>query len=290
VSETSRSRWEFAKSEVSGHSGLVVGGKPEAAEAGVRMLEEGGNAVDAAVAAGWAVAVVEPWMNGIGGAGAMVVHHAGKQTAMDFGARAPRSAGPNTFVLDPGGGTGAFGWPAVTGQANEIGHLASGVPGLVAGLSLAHERFGRLPREVVMQPAIELAESGFEADWHTTLMIGLNLEQLTRQPTTARIFLREGAFPLRPESRFAKADRVRQPNRGMPGDREAWPARVLLGDRQCDGRRNGENGASSLSMTFGPTRPARSRAASRGLSRGGGDRRSRHRRIVPKEILSTSGA
>src|SRR4029077_3371111 len=104
---------------------MVVAGRLQAAEAGARILQEGGTAVDAAVAAGWAVSVVEPWMNGIGGAGAMVVHHEGKQVAIDFGIRAPRAARPTLFELEPAG-SGAFGWRAVKHRANEHGHLAVG--------------------------------------------------------------------------------------------------------------------------------------------------------------------
>jgi gamma-glutamyltranspeptidase/glutathione hydrolase len=190
---------------------MVVAGKHQAAEAGVRMLQDGGNAVDAAIAAGWAISVVEPWMNGIGGAGAMVVHHEGRQVAIDFGIRASRAARPAMFELETSG-VGAFGWRAVKDRANEIGHLSAGVPGLVAGLCLAHERFGRLPREVVMEPAIELAESGFDVDWHATLMVAINVEPLARFSSTARTYLGLANSPPRPESRFAKADRITQPD------------------------------------------------------------------------------
>ena len=211
MTETSRSRWELTKTEVVARDGMVVAGRLQAAEAGARTLREGGNAVDAAVAAGWAVSVVEPWMNGIGGAGAMVVHQEGRQVAIDFGIRAPHAARPDMFELEPEGG-GAFGWRAVKGRANELGHRAVGTPGLVAGLCLAHERFGRLPRAVVMEPAIELAQSGFDADWHTTLMVAINVEPLARFPLTARTYLGQGSSPPKPESRFAKAGRIVQAN------------------------------------------------------------------------------
>ena len=207
MTETTRSRWELSKTEVVARDGMVVAGRLQAAEAGARILQEGGNAVDAAVGAGWAVSVVEPWMNGIGGAGAMVVHHEGHQVAFDFGIRAPRAARPGMFELEPVGG-GAFGWRAVKDRANEVGHQAVGIPGLVAGLCLAHERFGRLPRKVVMEPAIELAEAGFDADWHTTLMVAINVETLARFPVTGRAYLGQANSPPKPESRFANADRI----------------------------------------------------------------------------------
>jgi gamma-glutamyltranspeptidase/glutathione hydrolase len=208
---TVQSRWLFEKTEVTASDGLVTAGKREAAEAGVQMLQQGGNAIDAAVAAGWAIGVVEPWMNGVGGSGAMVIHHDGAQLAIEFGVRAPRAARPEMYVLDPTpGAVGSFGWPAVTARANEVGHLSVGVPGLVAGLCLAHQRFGRLPLDAVMEPAVHLAEAGFEADWHSTLMVGLYLDYLVQSPVTAKPFLREGRFLPRPEFRFAPADRIVQ--------------------------------------------------------------------------------
>ena len=194
---TVHSRWELVKTQVVAPDGMVAAGKRQAAEAGARMLLEDGNAVDAAVAAAWAVGVVEPWMSGLGGSGAMVVHHEGRDVAIDFGSRAALASRADMFALDEDGSAGAFG-PGVKGRANEIGYLAAAVPGLVAGLCYAQERFGRLPLPVVMEPAIELAEHGFEADWHTTLITSINLEQLAKFPATAEVFLRHNAFPPRP--------------------------------------------------------------------------------------------
>lgn len=204
-----RSRWCFDKTEVVARDGMVAAGKIQAAEAGIDMLLQGGNAVDAAVAAGFAVSVVEPWMNGIGGSGAMVVHQDGEDTAIEFGIRAPLAARPDMYELDSAG-VGSFGWAGVRDRANELGHQSVGVPGLVAGHCLAHERFGRLPLRTVLEPAIHLAEAGFETDWHTTLTVAIHLECLGHFPATAQVYLPDGMAVPKPEFRFLPADRIVQ--------------------------------------------------------------------------------
>src|SRR6185436_15538003 len=126
---------EMSKAEVVGDDGMVTAGHRLAAEAGVEMLRRGGNAIDAAVAAAWAVGVVEPWMSGAGGVGAMVVHHHGHQLIVDFGLRAPLAARPDMYTLMPERGSqGQYGWPVVKDEENQTGHRAVGVPGVVAGL------------------------------------------------------------------------------------------------------------------------------------------------------------
>ena len=204
------SRWDMSKAEAETRAGMVSAGHRLAAEAGVEMLREGGNAVDAATAAAWAVGVVEPWMSGAGGVGAMVIHHNGRQVVIDFGLRAPLAARDDMYELEPARSQGQYGWPAVKGEENQLGHRAAGVPGVVAGLCLAHERYGTLPREAVMQPAVALAASGFEADWYTSLILGLDLEIILRFPRAAAIFLRSAAFPPRPSVLLSVPDRIVQ--------------------------------------------------------------------------------
>lgn len=205
------SRWGMSKEEVVASAGMVSAGHRLAAEAGVEMLRRGGNAVDAAVAAAWAVGVVEPWMSGVGGVGAMVVHHGGRQVIVDFGLRAPLAARADMYTLLPEGGSqGQYGWPAVKDDANQVGHRAVGVPGVVAGLCLAHARFGALPREAVMEPAVALAAEGFEADWYTSLILGLDLAVLARFPRAATIFLSDGTVPPRPSVLLSVPDRIVQ--------------------------------------------------------------------------------
>ena len=201
----------MSKAEVVASDGMVSAGHRLAAEAGVEMLRRGGNAVDAATAAAWAVGVVEPWMSGAGGVGAMVVHHGGRQLVVDFGLRAPLAARPDMYTLLPAqGAQGQYGWPAVKDQENQDGHRAVGLPGVPAGLCLAHARFGALPRETVMEPAIALAASGFEVEWYTSLILGLDFALLRRFPRAAEIFLVDGAIPPRPSVLLSTPDRIVQ--------------------------------------------------------------------------------
>jgi gamma-glutamyltranspeptidase/glutathione hydrolase len=205
------SRWTLGKSAVVSSAGMVTAGHRLAAEAGVAMLRAGGNAVDAAVAASWAVGVVEPWMSGPGGVGALVVHGGGRDVAIDFGLRAPLAARPDMYTLLPERGPqGQYGWPAVRDDDNQLGHRSAGVPGVVAGLCAAHARFGALSREAVMEPAIALAQGGFEADWYTSLILGLDLDVLARFPAAAAIFLRDGVAPPRPSVLLSVPDRIVQ--------------------------------------------------------------------------------
>jgi gamma-glutamyltranspeptidase / glutathione hydrolase len=205
------SRWIMTKEEVVANAGMVSAGHRLAAEAGVEMLRRGGNAIDAAVAAAWTVGVVEPWMSGAGGVGAMVVHHHGRQVIVDFGLRAPLAARPDMYTLVPERGSqGQYGWPMVKDEANQIGHRAVGVPGVVAGLCRAHARFGVLGREAVMEPAIALASQGFEADWYTSLILGLDLALIARFPRAAAIFLSGGVVPPRPSVLLSVPDRIVQ--------------------------------------------------------------------------------
>ena len=133
--------------------GMVVSAHEEASRAGVEVLQAGGNAVDAAVATGFALAVVYPVAGNIGGGGFMVIRPAdGEATTIDYREKAPMAATRDMF-LDS---TGAF-----VPKRSQRGYLASGVPGAVAGLLKAHERYGALPLEKVMAPAIRLASDGF---------------------------------------------------------------------------------------------------------------------------------
>ncbi len=134
-------------------NGMVVSAEHEASEAGVEILRRGGNAVDAAVATGFALAVVHPSAGNLGGGGFMVIRMAdGRTTSFDYREVAP-SAATSDMYLDS---TGAF-----VSRLSREGYLASGVPGSPAGLLLAHERYGTLPLEDVMAPAIRLANEGY---------------------------------------------------------------------------------------------------------------------------------
>ena len=183
----SETRWSMHKQEAVATGGMVSAGHRLAAQAGVEMLRRGGNAVDAAVATAWAVGVVEPWMSGAGGVGAMVVHHGGAQPVSTSACarRWPRGR-TCTRCLPALGPQGQYGWPAVKDEENQVGHRSVGVPGVVAGLCLRTRGSASLPREAVMEPAIALAAGGFEADWYTSLILGLDLALIASFPPPPR--------------------------------------------------------------------------------------------------------
>ncbi len=146
-------------------TGMVVAKQPAAAHAGVEVLERGGNAVDAAVTAAFVTGVVLPLATGIGGGGYLVCYEAvtGTTHVIDYALCAPLAAHERMYDLDPDGGFGtAQGWRRVRGDANWHGWRSMAVPGNVAGLALALERFGTISLAEALAPAIELAEEGFE--------------------------------------------------------------------------------------------------------------------------------
>jgi len=134
--------------------GMIVSANPLASQAGLAMLQQGGNAVDAAVATTFAISVVEPYSAGIGGGGFLLlrVGKTGEVKALDFRERAPLAATAKMY-LDASG--------KARPQASTEGYLAVGVPGTVAGLAEVHRQYGKLPWKTVVQPAIALAKKGF---------------------------------------------------------------------------------------------------------------------------------
>lgn len=207
-----RSEWQVEKTEATARHGMVTADDPLAAEAGLEILKAGGNAVDAAVAAAFAVGVVEPFTSGVGGVAAMIIRRAdGHTTVIDGSATAPQSAREDMYdVISGGGRIGMYGWPATKDNANNVGYRAVGVPGAVACLCLALERHGTMDRATVMRPAIALAEEGFEVGWYTALAIGTYAERLWPYPDSRRIFYRPSGAPLRPTTGFDPADRLVQ--------------------------------------------------------------------------------
>ncbi len=211
---TVRSEWLHSKTEPAAKDGMVTAEHHLAAEAGVEVLREGGNAVDAAVAAGFVMGVVEPFTSGIGGIAGLVIRRAdGTAVAIDGGTRAPRAARADMF--EPIGGdsrAGMYGWPAVKGNDNIEGPLSVGVPGHVAALCHALERHGTLPRGRVMAPAIRLAREGFEVDWFVALSVAMYHERLHRAGGGKDVFFRPSGAPLRPPIGTEPSDRLVQPD------------------------------------------------------------------------------
>jgi gamma-glutamyltranspeptidase/glutathione hydrolase len=134
-------------------SGLVVSSSSLASDVGAAILHKGGNAVDAAVATAFAMAVTYPFAGNIGGGGFMIVRPvSGKAVAIDYREKAPLKSTPSMY-LDAQG--------KIDRRLTNEGYLAPGVPGTVRGLELAHKRFGKLPWKDVVSPAVQLAEEGF---------------------------------------------------------------------------------------------------------------------------------
>lgn len=154
------SGFQQAAAGVSFAHGIVAADHPAASEAGARILRQGGNVVDAAVATSFALSVVRPASCGIGGGGFMVIWDAKEQrsVAIDYRERAPSRANPELFfgAVDAG----------LEEPLTVRGGLASGIPGTVSGLCLACEKYGTLPIAVLVQPAIELCREGVEIDEH----------------------------------------------------------------------------------------------------------------------------
>lgn len=168
--------------EVVGRNGMVATADPLASHAGLEMLLQGGNAVDAAVAAALAIGVVEPNASGLGGEGYMIIYLAdtGEATAIDFRAAAPGEA---TYDAYPDG-VPSSGWGAVA------------VPGTVAGLSLALERYGTMTWEQVSRPAIRLAEEGFVVTETLEGVILDSYDKLLADPELADVYLNFGLPPM----------------------------------------------------------------------------------------------
>jgi gamma-glutamyltranspeptidase / glutathione hydrolase len=194
--------------------GLVTAEHPAGAQIGAEILERGGNAVDAAVATAFAMPVVEPFMSTIAGAGTMLVHIAktGETVCLDFNGNAPMAAHPTIYKIIGGIATYAlFAWPRVEDDANVYGYRSVAVPGSVAGLALALERYGTMSLKDVVAPAVKLAREGFIADWYQALNTAKYLEELSAFPETARIHLRNGKSVYRPPS-MEPGDRVKNPD------------------------------------------------------------------------------
>lgn len=169
---------------VAAENGMVVTAQHLATRVGVEVLKRGGNAVDAAVAVGYALAVVYPAAGNLGGGGFMTLQLAdGRKRFIDFREKAPLAATPGMY-LDAAGNV-------VPGLSTR-GHLAVGVPGTVAGLEAAREAYGSLGRATLLAPAIALAERGFVLEPGDTEMLGVATEDFRRDPASAAIFLRAG--------------------------------------------------------------------------------------------------
>jgi gamma-glutamyltranspeptidase/glutathione hydrolase len=186
------------KHVVATRNGVVAAQHRLAAEVGAAVLEAGGDAVDAAVATSFAIGVVEPWMSGPAGGGALTLWREGEQTAqtINFGMRSPAALDPADYSLSgEGKSSDLFPWPAVVEDRNVQGATAVAVPGTVAGMEFAHKTYGTLPWRDLLLPAIDLAKKGMLVDWYASLLIASTARELSKDPDAAALFLEDGQWP-----------------------------------------------------------------------------------------------
>jgi gamma-glutamyltranspeptidase/glutathione hydrolase len=186
---------------VQGREGMVVSAQALATRVGVDVLRRGGTAVDAGIAVAYALAVVYPAAGNLGGGGFMTLVLAdGRHRFIDFRETAPASARADMY-LDAGG--------QVRSGASTEGYAAVAVPGTVAGLELARERYGTLPRSALIAPAIELARKGFVLEDGDAALLAEGAKAMARDPVAASIFLHADGSPLRAGERLRQPDLAR---------------------------------------------------------------------------------
>jgi gamma-glutamyltranspeptidase/glutathione hydrolase len=183
--------------ELESRDGMVVTAQHAASEVGAAILRQGGNAVDAAVAVGYALAVTHPCCGNLGGGGFMTIHLAdGRNTFLNFREKAPLAARADMY-LDAHGN--------VISDKSLAGYLAVGVPGTVMGLETAREKFATLPRATLIAPSIRLAEEGFILTRGDVDILMDGTKAFRAQPNVAAIFLKNG-------EPYAPGDRLIQKN------------------------------------------------------------------------------
>ena len=211
-------------------SGMVVSAHVLASRVGDRILRQGGNAVDAAVATGFALAVVYPRAGNIGGGGFMVIRFPeGRATTIDFREKAPLAAHPEMWLDE----SGEYDY-----QKHHLSHMAVGVPGTVAGLAHAHERYGRLPWRAVVEPAVRLAREGFRMTPGLATSLESVLDDLARYPASVAAFSKNGD-PYRVDELFRQPDLARTLERirdhGPAGFYSGETARLLVEEMERGG-------------------------------------------------------
>ena len=210
---------------------IVVSADPIASEVGSRILDEGGNAVDAAIAVGFALAVVYPQAGNLGGGGFLLYRDAasGASWVVDYRETAPARASPEMYL-------GPAGEP-VKGLSTD-GYLAVAVPGTPAGLELAHRRYGLLPWKRLVEPALRLANKGFPVSAALAEDIRNEAAGLGRYPSTAAVFLPQGRPPM-PGYVLRQPDLARTlaaiASDGAAGFHRGRVARTIAGDVQANG-------------------------------------------------------
>jgi gamma-glutamyltranspeptidase/glutathione hydrolase len=220
-----------SQAPVAAQNGMVVTAQHLATRVGVEVLKDGGNAVDAAVAVGYALAVVYPAAGNLGGGGFMLIRKAdGTAEALDYRERGPLAATRDMY-LDAQGNV-------MKGLSTE-GYNAVAVPGTVAGLALAHKRHGKLKWAEVVEPARKLAADGFEVSFHLARSLSLKstIAKMQAFPESRRIYQRDGRF-------YEMGERIVQPElaavlariKTNPRDfYEGETARMIVADMKASG-------------------------------------------------------
>ncbi len=217
-------------SPVKAKHAMVVTADSLASKTGVAILKKGGNAVDAAVAVAFTLAVTYPNAGNIGGGGFMLIRTPdNKVFALDYREKAPLKADRNMYLDENGN---------VIPEASLIGYKACGVPGTVYGLWEAHKRFGKLKWKELLQPAIRFAEQGFKINALQAVMFKHHAKELMQFPETARIFYPDG-HPLREGERLIQKDLAATLKRiqkyGMKEFYQGQTARRIAEDMQRHG-------------------------------------------------------
>ncbi len=184
-------------SGVQSSRGMVVSASAIASQAGRDVLAAGGNAIDAAIATGFALAVTYPTAGNIGGGGFMVIRFPdGRSTTIDFREKAPAAATPDMFTDST---------QAYSSRMHHRTHLSVGVPGTVAGFALAHAKYGKLAWKPLVEPAVTLSGDGFDVPPGLAASLGNSLTRFKTYPATLAAFSRSGAA-------YAVGERLRQPD------------------------------------------------------------------------------
>jgi len=245
MSESLTRQFKVTKHAVRG-KGVVVAQNTRAAEVGAEILRKGGNAIDAAVATGMAIGALEPWMSGIGGVGFMTIWSAKEKRAwtIDYGPISARKLDVSNYKIVGPGPANPFAWPDIQNQNNEVGYHSIAVPGMVAGLAKALERFGSLKWQDVLAPGIALAERGMELDWYMQVMLANGAKHLTKFAASKAAYLCDnGMVPTNDwqgNKRYLKLGTLGQTMRRLAegGPREFYEgklARDIAADLQAGG-------------------------------------------------------
>jgi gamma-glutamyltranspeptidase/glutathione hydrolase len=202
---------QIRKPAVTSSGGIVAAQSRRAAEAGVEVLKAGGDCVDAVIATTFALSVLEPWMSGLGGGGAMVLYRArdDRYEVIDYGMRAPNGLRVEDYPLTgEGAASDLFPWARVKDDRNLHGPGSVAVPGVVAGMAEAHRRHARMPWQELLAPSVALASEGLAVDWWTSMMIAGSAADLRRYKESAATYLRDG---LPPQPQWGIRSEVRLP-------------------------------------------------------------------------------